>query len=88
MSAVFSPSQNNALEITERVCSVFSLVGCSFICLTFVASHEFRKPINRLAFYASWGNILCNVGTLISLAGIRAGQSSALCQVQGFLIQL
>ncbi|MCJ1243120.1 hypothetical protein MMC30_000317 [Trapelia coarctata] len=81
-------SQVHALETTERVASTFSLIGCSFIFVTFLASPRFGRPINRLIFYASWGNTLCNVGTLISLAGINAGQYSALCQSQGFLIQL
>lgn len=38
-------------------------------------------------FYASIGNSLCNVGTLISLTGVRAGPKSHICQLQGFLIQ-
>ncbi|MCJ1478435.1 hypothetical protein MMC13_007115 [Lambiella insularis] len=88
MSEKLSLSQNRTLEVTERVCSVLSLAGCSFIFATFLFSHRFRKPINRLVFYASWGNTLCNVGTLISLSGIRLRDSSVLCQLQGFLIQL
>lgn len=81
-------SQIRGIETTERVASIFSLIGCSFIFITFLASPRFGRPINRLIFYASWGNMLCNVGTLISQAGINAGQDSALCQIQGFLIQL
>ena len=38
-------------------------------------------------FYASIGNTFCNVGTLISLTGVRAGQDSPLCQFQSFMIQ-
>ena len=83
-----TPRQEEILEITERVCSVVSVLGCSFIFLTFLASPNFRRPINRLVFYASWGNLLCNVATLISLAGVKLGQNSALCQIQAFLIQL
>lgn len=37
----------------ERVCSVFSLIGCTFIIATFCVSKSFHKPINRLVFYAS-----------------------------------
>ena len=56
--------------------------------MTFILSSKFRKPVNRLIFYASWGNLLGNIATLISQDGVRAGQNSALCQVQAFLIQM
>ncbi|KAL8831086.1 MAG: hypothetical protein Q9191_001067 [Dirinaria sp. TL-2023a] len=80
--------QLRALEITERVASCFSLIGTTLILVTFASSSKFRKPINRLIFYASWGNTLCNVATMISESGIRAGQGSHLCQFQAFLIQM
>lgn len=88
MTTSLTPSQLKSLELTERIASAFSLVGTSFILFTFVYSPAFRKPINRIIFYASWGNTLCNVATLMSLSGIRAGPNSHLCQFQGFLIQL
>ena len=81
-------NQLSSLETTERVASCFSLVGTIFIFITFVSSPNFRKPINRLVFYASWGNTLCNVATLMSESPIRLGQHSHLCQFQGFLIQM
>ncbi|KAK1141971.1 hypothetical protein N8T08_008294 [Aspergillus melleus] len=48
---------------------------------------SFRKPINRLVFYASWGNIMTNLATVVSQSGIHAGLNSPLCQLQAFLIQ-
>ena len=86
--ATLTPGESRALEITERVASCFSLIGTIFIFVTFVSSPNFRRPINRLVFYASWGNTLCNIGTLMSESPIRAGGSSHLCQFQGFLIQM
>jgi len=83
----FSDSQMHAVEITEKVCSVLSLLGTAFIITTFLSDKSFHKPINRLVFYAAWGNILSNVATLISTAGIRLGPNSSLCQFQAFLIQ-
>ncbi|KAL8685917.1 MAG: hypothetical protein Q9224_005618 [Gallowayella concinna] len=88
MITELSLAQLHALETTERVASCFSVIGTMFIILTFTFSTSFRKPINRLIFYASWGNALCNVATLMSQSGIRAGQDSHLCQFQGFLIQM
>ncbi|KAK0509878.1 hypothetical protein JMJ35_007272 [Cladonia borealis] len=81
-------NQLSSLETTERIASCFSLVGTIFIFITFVSSPNFRRPINRLVFYASWGNTLCNVATLMSESPIRLGQHSHLCQFQGFLIQM
>lgn len=88
MTTSLTASQLKSLELTERIASAFSLVGTSFILFTFVYSPAFRKPINRIIFYASWGNTLCNVATLMSQSGIRAGPNSHLCQFQAFLIQL
>ncbi|KAL8949390.1 MAG: hypothetical protein Q9222_004490 [Ikaeria aurantiellina] len=87
-SSALTSSQLHALETTERVASCFSVIGTVFIMLTFIFSPAFRRPVNRLIFYASWGNALCNVATLMSQSGIRAGQNSHLCQLQGFLIQI
>ena len=84
----FPPIEQHALLFTERIASAFSLAGTTFIFFTFIFNKNFRKPINRLVFYASWGNTLCNVATLISMAGIAASKNSALCQFQGFLIQM
>ncbi|KAI1124805.1 G-protein coupled receptor [Nemania abortiva] len=76
----------NAISIIERVGSVLSVTGCIFIIVTFLSSSAFRKPINRLVFYASFGNLLVNVGTLIARAYVDQ-ENSVGCQLQGFLIQ-
>lgn len=76
-----------AIAVTERVCSTISLIGTFVIVATFIWSPSFRKPINRLVFYASWGNIMANIATIISADGIHLGVDSSLCQFQGFLIQ-
>lgn len=57
MSHALSPKELHDLEITERVASCFSLIGTSFILFTFLYSPAFRKPVNRLIFYASWGYV-------------------------------
>jgi hypothetical protein len=77
----------NTLTIIERVCSVLSLLGCLFTIITFCSSKAFHKPINRLVFYATFGNMMTNVGTLMSRSYILAPDSFG-CQFQGFLIQM
>ena len=81
-------SQITVLETIERVSSCLSLAGTLLIFITFVSSPNFRKPINRLVFYASWGNSLSNIATLMSVSPIRQGPHSHLCQFQAFLIQM
>ncbi|KAL3459849.1 Nnf1-domain-containing protein [Aspergillus heterothallicus] len=82
-----SAGQLAAISATERTCSTISLIATSIITVSFLSSRSFRKPINRLVFYASFGNIMANVATLISQSGIAAGTNSNLCQIQAFLIQ-
>ena len=80
--------QTNALMITERVVSVFSIFGLVFIMVTFYFLSSLNKTINRLVFYASFGNLGMNIACLISEDGIKAGELSPLCQFQAFLIQM
>ncbi|TDZ21458.1 G-protein coupled receptor 1 [Colletotrichum sidae] len=75
------------LSVIERTCSVFSLLGCIFIIVTFCSSRAFHKPINRLVFFASFGNMMTNVGTLMARSYIGSPQSPG-CQFQAFLIQM
>jgi hypothetical protein len=79
--------QISAIEIAERVSSILSLLGAAFVIGTFMSNKSFHKPINRLVFYAAWGNIMANTATLISVSGIHLGINSPLCQFQAFLIQ-
>ncbi|KAI1262166.1 hypothetical protein F5Y18DRAFT_162093 [Xylariaceae sp. FL1019] len=81
-----TPSVLRAIVVIERLGSVLSLLGCILIIITFSTSNAFHKPINRLVFYASFGNILTNIGTLIAMAYLKH-ENSVGCQFQGFLIQ-
>lgn len=71
----------------ERACSILSLISCVFTIATFTFSKSFRKPINRLVFYASFGNMMSNVGTLMSRTYLPFPNSAG-CQFQAFLIQM
>ncbi|KAJ2996692.1 hypothetical protein NUW58_g891 [Xylaria curta] len=84
--AVPPPSVLSAISVIERVGSVLSVTGCIFIMVTYLSSSAFRKPINRLMFFASFGNMLVNVGTLIARSYVDQ-QDSVGCQIQAFLIQ-
>ena len=87
LNAEAPASQLDIFSIIERACSVFSLLGCVFIIATFCMSKAFHKPINRLVFYASFGNAITNVATLMARSFI-GDTNSAGCQFQAFLIQM
>jgi hypothetical protein len=81
-----SGDQLLAITVSERTMSVLSLAGSLFIMATFLKWEYFRKPINRLVFYASFGNVMANVATLISTSALSS-PFSALCEFQGILVQ-
>ena len=66
-----TPAELEAFSAVERAGSVLSLIGCLFIITTFCSSKAFHKPINRLIFYATFGNLMTNVATLMALSLIH-----------------
>lgn len=86
MGNPLTDQQKDVIEGVQRASSVLSILGASFIIVTFLASPRFHKPINRLAFYAAIANILCTVATTIARAGPKAGQGSAMCNMRKFKI--
>ncbi|KFH44238.1 Cyclic AMP receptor-like protein A-like protein [Hapsidospora chrysogenum ATCC 11550] len=85
--APLTPEQLEDISIIERACSVISLLGSLFVIVTFCLSRSFHKPVNRLVFYATFGNMLTNVGTLMSRTYVNSPDSVG-CQFQSFLIQM
>ncbi|KAI6708087.1 hypothetical protein PZA11_002174 [Diplocarpon coronariae] len=79
----------NNISIIERFFSTLSLIGAAFTITTFLFSRLFHKPINRVIFYASAGNVFTNIGTIISRGALDSVDvdHGMLCQFQGVLIQ-
>lgn len=88
MSDGLTDSQMNALVITERVNSVVSIISIFFVIATYLLAPGFNKPINRLIFFASFGNLGSNIAALISEVGPRAGTHTPICSFQAFLVQM
>ncbi|KAK8058700.1 hypothetical protein PG994_009148 [Apiospora phragmitis] len=86
-SDTLSEGKLNAITSIERTGSVLSLLGCIFIIISFSCSKVFHKPINRLVFYASFGNMMSNIGTLMARSYVNDINVFG-CQFQGFLIQM
>ena len=80
--------QMEVLTIVERSASVLSTIGIATIIGTFCFSRQFRNPIQRIVFINAFYNIFDVTATFISLSGPEAGNSSRLCQFQGFLMQM
>ena len=84
----FSDEQLHTLAIVERCASVLSILGIATIMGTFWFSRQFRNPIHRIVFINAFYNLFDVVATTIALSGPTAGNHSALCQFQGFLMQM
>jgi hypothetical protein len=84
----FSDVELDGLSVASRVSSTISLLGILFTLITFTIFPQFNKPITRLVYYATWTNLVGVIAPLIGRAGIDAGDDSALCQFQGFIVNL
>lgn len=80
--------QNRTLQLVERCASILSVIGIATIIGTFALSRNFRNPIHRLVLINAFYNLFDVTATMISVSGPAAGNSSALCQFQGFLMQM
>jgi hypothetical protein len=88
MASRLSDLDTENIITIERACSVFSLLGCVFVLVTFSCSAAFRlRAINRMVFFATFGNMLTNVATLMTRSYTSSVDSFG-CQFQAFLIQV
>jgi hypothetical protein len=81
--------QLRGVEVATCTSSVVSILGSLFIISSYLCLAYIRRPTTRLIFYATWGNIVTNAATLVSVSAVPAGSvgASTLCQAQSFLIQ-
>lgn len=86
-ASAISPETLFNLHTIERVNSGISVVGCLFILITFSFCKAFDRPINRLIAFASAGNLMTSIATIMAGAPLDK-EDDFLCQAQGFLIQM
>ncbi|EAS35151.3 uncharacterized protein CIMG_00505 [Coccidioides immitis RS] len=84
---VLSLSQLLSLQAAVRATASVSLLACLLVIASYAFSTLFHTPLNRLIFYATWGNLLAHVAELIAWSGPRAGITSSLCKFQAFFIE-
>ncbi|KAG5296928.1 G-protein coupled receptor [Histoplasma ohiense] len=87
LSVMLSPSQIHTIYTSARAASALSITSSFFVITSFLWNRLFQTPVNRLMFYATWGNVLANVATMIGGDGISRGPKSSLCICQAFLAQ-
>lgn len=83
-----TPKQLRDLMIVMRTASTMSTIGVITIIVVFCLSRHFRNPMHRLIFINAFFNAFDVTCTMISTSGYKDGNSSALCQFQGFLNQM
>ncbi|KAL2165035.1 hypothetical protein VTH06DRAFT_331 [Thermothelomyces fergusii] len=83
-----SEDQRLVLTAVTRLASTLSALGVLTIILTFSFSKHFRNPMHRLIVINAFYNALDVTCTMISTSGPGSGDTSALCQFQGFLNQM
>lgn len=80
--------QRNALQATERVGASLSLLGVILIFVTYAAFKRLRTVPNTFILFASIANVGASIACLIGFSGLNAGDGSALCQIQAFLLEM
>lgn len=80
--------QRRALQTVERVGASLSLVGVCLVFVSFAAFKRLRTVPNTFILFASIANVGASVACLIGYDGLNAGDDSALCQIQGFLLEM
>ena len=81
-------SERDTIVRVERVGASLSLVGVLFIFVTYGLSKRVRSVPNTFILFASVANVGASIACAIGYAGIEAGDDSALCQTQAFLLEM
>jgi hypothetical protein len=81
-------AERDIIQNVERAGASLSLVGVGFIFVTYGMFKRLRTVPNTFILFASIANVGASVACLIGYDGIAAGDESALCQIQGFLLEM
>ncbi|RKK23600.1 hypothetical protein BFJ66_g16178, partial [Fusarium oxysporum f. sp. cepae] len=83
-----TPSQAHALALVERIEGCMSLVAVFLIFITYGLVARLRNPRNTFIVMASIANLGSSIACIIARDGLAAGEDSALCKAQAFLLQM
>jgi hypothetical protein len=85
--AFLTDEEIRILIIIERCTASISAISTLILMASFILFKEFRTLSNTLIFYASFANIFANVAALIGRSALTV-ENGALCQFQGFLLEM
>ncbi|KAL2136204.1 hypothetical protein VTI74DRAFT_5082 [Chaetomium olivicolor] len=80
--------QRDTIQYIERAGASLSLIGVSLIFIAYALFKRVRTVPNTFILFASIANVGASIACLIGYAGILAGDLSALCQTQAFLLEM
>jgi len=81
-------TERATIQNVERFGASLSLVGVSLIFVAYTLWKRLRTVPNTFILFASIANVGASAAALIGYDGIMAGNSSALCQIQAFLLEM
>ncbi|KAF9870585.1 g-protein coupled receptor [Colletotrichum karsti] len=83
-----SQNQIDIVIALERVGASLSMFGVSLIFVTYWAFKRIRNVPNLFILMASIANVGASIACAMGYDGIRNGETSALCQIQAFLLEM
>lgn len=81
-------SERDQIQGVERAGAVISLLGVFLIFVAYGLFKRLRTVPNTFIIFASIANVGASIACVIGYDGIMAGDSSALCQIQAFLLEM
>ncbi|KAL0475101.1 hypothetical protein QR685DRAFT_567955 [Neurospora intermedia] len=81
-------TQRNTIEHVERIGASLSLLGVFLIFIAYGLFKRVRTVPNTFILFASIANVGASTACFIGYAGIVAGENSALCHTQAFLLEM
>jgi hypothetical protein len=87
-STGFTDQELNVLILLERIGGSISLFAVLPIFLTYALFAKLRTVPNTFIVFASIANIGASIASVIAYNGMWEGESSALCQAQGFMFEM
>ncbi|KAK1832634.1 hypothetical protein QBC39DRAFT_433187 [Podospora conica] len=88
MSTSFNEDQIRTLALIQRTGGCLSLISVLLIFIAFASLPRLRTVPNTFIAFASVSNAGAAVACIIGSDGLHQGESSPLCQLQGFLLEM
>lgn len=88
MSTPFTQDQIQTLALIQRTGGCLSLISVILIFIAFASLPRLRTVPNTFIAFASVSNAGAAVACIIGSDGFLQGETSPLCQLQGFLLEM